>query len=193
MALCIRLGVLSAPMTAKCNCGFYTEIHTERIEHILKCDQSTPLTHTYRHNLVRDAMIQMARNYGITTTKEPSCFSYTSGKKQRPDILFHTQPFPLVTDVTLVASHVSLELTEKDKISTHNEACSKSHSIFKPLAMHTHGTMGKQGTSLIRDLSKYVLPCQQKQFSRSMRHTIAVAAAKGRAESVQAAIDRLWW
>ena len=193
MALCIRLGILPHPSAGeKCNCGFHSTVPTERIEHILRCDQSTPLSHTYRHNLVRDAVIDFTRSYGITTTKEPTCFTYSSGKRQRPDILFHTQPYPLVTDVTLVASNVSLEHAEKDKIATHSEACSKQHTIFKPLAMHTRGTMGKQVSSLIRDLSKFVLPCQQRSFTHSLRHAISVAAAKGRADAVHAVIDRDW-
>jgi hypothetical protein len=138
-------------------------------------------------------MVATAREFGITTTKEPTCFTYATGKKHRPDALFHTQPMPLATDVTLIASDGDLSTAEKLKSDHHRDACSKQHTIFKPMAMHTRGTIGTQGENLIRDLAKFVLPCQQKDFVRSMHHTIATAAAKGRADSLAAAVDRMMW
>ena len=197
MAISIRLNILPKRIKlegSKCNCGFIYDSETEKtIEHILRCDMSTPITHTVRHNMVRDALIDCMRGYGITVTKEPTCFTYKDGKAQRPDILCHSQPFGVVTDVTLVATDADLAKHEQQKKDTHAEACSKMQCIFIPFAMHTRGTLGTKAEDYIRTICKTVQHSQQSAMHRDMHHVTSTAAAKGRAMAILAAADRVRW
>ena len=104
----------------------------------------SPVTHTTRHNMVRDAIVQTIRQYGITTSSEPRCFTYQNDAHQRPDIMAHTKPQHVVTDVTLIHEHIDITLAEKNKHKTHSEACAKQGCIFIPFAMYTRGTLGQQ-------------------------------------------------
>ena len=198
MALAIRLNILPARIKfsgTKCNCGtVYTTDDEKTIEHILRCDMSTPVTHTVRHNFVRDAIVDCMRGYGITTTKEPTCFTYKDGKAKRPDILCHSQPYGVVTDVTLVATDADLNAHEQLKKDTHSEACSKMQCIFIPFAMHTRGTLGTKAEEYIRTICKTVQHSQQTSMNRELHHVTSTAAAKGRAMAILAAADRVrWW
>jgi hypothetical protein len=198
MAIAIRLGVLphyarSALLHTKCNCGTTYTDEQLTIDHILKCDQSTHTTHTVRHDTVKDSIIQVMRNYGITTTREPRCFVYEDGVRHRPDILFHTRPCGIATDLTLVAPERILSECEKQKNDIHAKVCAKHNTIFIPLAMHTLGTLGTKAEYLIQQLSKAVIPALQFTCARNLKHSIAIAAARGRADAIINAADRRVW
>lgn len=193
-ALAIRLGVLPSHLKLigkKCNCGYaHNNMESDSIEHVLKCDMSTPHTHTTRHNGVRDAIVEISRAYGISATKEPSYFNYDNGKKCRPDILFHTQPFGLVTDVTMVATTEDLSTHETKKKKSHAAATSKHNCTFIPFAMYTRGTIGTAAEELIRTLAKAVIPTLAQSFIRELQHHVSIAAARGRANALTAAVLR---
>ena len=150
---------------------------------------ATPITHSVRHNLVRDAIVACARSFGLSATPEPRYFTYDNGK-MRPDITVHTQPFSTTTDLTLVDETVSLEEAEKHKTAIHKDACAKQSSIFIPFAMHTRGTTGPQAEKFMRTIAKALMPSLQQQFIRELRHSVAIAAAKGRSNAIIAAADR---
>jgi hypothetical protein len=196
-ALAIRLNILPAhiPLCGKkCSCGtIYTPDPQETINHILKCDMASPKTHTYRHNLVRDAIVRVSRSFGITTTSEPTCFVYEHGRRCRPDIMCHTHPMNIVTDVTLIDQESDLTAAENEKKEKHSSACGKQNSLFISFAMYTRGTLGIQAEAFIRTLSRYVQPFQQRTFARTLSHAVETAAAKGRADTLMAAADRLMW
>lgn len=196
-ALSIRLNTLT-PRTqvanSKCNCGHVYSTQDEiTIEHILKCDMATAFTHTHRHNLVRDAIVDVARAYGITVTKEPQAFAYSTDKQIRPDILCHTAPMCLVTDITLIHSQADLQSAEKLKTEKHSSACAKLNCVFIPFAMHTRGTLGPRAEDFIRQMAKVVIPSSSQSFIREVRHAVSVAAAAGRANSILSAVDRAMW
>ena len=151
---------------------------------------STSYTHTLGHNLVRDTIATIVRTYGIAVTSEPRCFNYTDGVKHRPDLLFHTQPFALATDVTMVHTDVDLATAEQDKRNTHSKACEAANTIFTPFAMYTRGTLGNAAEQLIRQLSKAIEPSLQKSFRQDIIHAVSVAAARGRASALLSAVDR---
>lgn len=196
-ALAIRLNVLPRHnwlINYKCNCGYaYTADDRDSIDHVLLCDRSTPFGHTHRHNLVRDAIISTARYYGVTTSKEPTCFSYNSGHNQRPDALFHTEPLPIATDVSLVSGFPAGEeiaAAEEKKIKTHKTATTAGGAQFTPFVMATRGTLGPKASSFITSLTKAVQPFLKKSFERRLRHAVANAAAKGRSDALNAAAAR---
>jgi hypothetical protein len=170
-ALAIRLNVLPKHIRltgSKCNCGFhYDDDATRTIEHVLKCDMATPITHTVRHNMVRDAFIDSCRAYGITTTKEPACFAYQNGQKQRPDALLHTSPNGLTTDFTLIASDASLEDAEKEKTKRHASASAAHQCIFTPFCMHTRGTIGNKQKISFDLFAKVSSPTSRKTSTGS--------------------------
>ena len=84
-----------------CACGHLVATDSNAIDHALKCDRFTHITHGMRHNILRDAFCTLTRTYGITTTVEPRCFLYNSGRDERPDAIFHL-PKTIVTDFTIV-------------------------------------------------------------------------------------------
>ena len=193
LSLMVRLNKLTIDekIYGKCNCGVAFEgDDAQTIEHILRCDMSTGVTHSTRHNLVRDAIISTARQYGLTMTKEPSIFAYANGKKQRPDIMAHTMPMNIVTDVTLVHYEEDMQHIEKKKTKIHSDAVNKGHGIFIPFVMHTRGTLGTKAENYIRSLAKAVQPCYQVAFARDVKHAISVAAAKGRAHALSSTMSK---
>jgi hypothetical protein len=195
-AMAIRIGQIPPHLSLrhhKCNCGFIFGEDYEAIDHCLRCDMSTSVGHTTRHNMVRDAIIDIARMYGITTTKEPTIFMYENGKRQRPDIMCHTQPMGIVTDVSLISHDYELAETESKKTKTHTEACAARQSSFIPFVMHTRGTLGQCAERYIRSLAKSVIPAHASSFGREMRHAVSSAAAKGRAHALQSAAAKLRW
>jgi len=90
-ALAIRLNVIPRHLQllgSKCNCGYvYPVDDAKSLEHLFSCARSSPVSFTTRHNLIRDTIIRVARNFGITCSKEPTCFTYTSGQHRRPDAI----------------------------------------------------------------------------------------------------------
>lgn len=195
-ALAIRLNILSPSLfraQIKCNCGETIQTSSDMIAHTLKCDQMSPVTHTTRHNMVRDAIVQTIRQYGITTSSEPRCFTYQNDVHQRPDIMAHTKPQHVVTDVTLIHEHIDITLAEKNKHKTHSEACAKQGCIFIPFAMYTRGTLGQQAEKFINTISKAILPSLQRTFKNDLKHAVSVAAAKARAITLLSATDRMMW
>ena len=195
-ALAIRIGTLPSFLRItgnKCNCGYIYSDSDSTTSHVLKCDMATPITHTIRHNRVRDGIATTLRSYGLTTTTEPRCFTYDSGKSQRPDIMVHTQPCATVTDVSLVDEEVNLKAIEEEKIKIHQKAINKQNAIFVPLVMHTRGTIGSKGETFIRTICKAVLPVFQRALHRELHHCIAIEAAKGRADAVMAASQKAKW
>ena len=195
-ALGIRLGVLPPHLQLRgiCGCGHqFTPSDGEDIEHVLRCDQASHRGHTYRHDLVRDSIIHTARGFGLSATKEPRCFTYSDGSRKRPDIIIHTSPVSVVTDVTMVHEDCDLQTEERKKSEKHSEAAAKEHCVFVPFAMFTRGTKGPKATHFIKLISRGIQPHLQREFFKSMAHTIATAAARGRAESIYAAAHRLQW
>lgn len=190
-ALAQRVNLLAPHLSVvgtKCNCGhIYSEHDEATIQHILKCDMATRVTHTTRHNMVRDTIARVARDYGITVTKEPTCFKYDDGRNHRPDILFHTLPFGLCTDVTLIDQDRSMQDAEKIKKDTHTRPCANANCTFMPFAMFTKGTLGPAAMEFIRTLSKAVEPALVNSFRKELAHNVSIAAARGRADALTSA------
>lgn len=197
LALAIRLGIIPSHLkveNSKCNCGYlYGGIDDESIDHILTCDMSSPVTHTTRHNRVRDEIIRTCRSYGITTTTEPTCFTYDDSRHHRPDALFHTDPHGVAIDVSLVSTFPSQEAIlkkEEEKKKIHSSAVKALSCIFFPFVMASRGTIGPEAEKFIRHIAKGLQPHLQHRFKRVLIHAVANAAAKGRADSLAAAAAR---
>ena len=193
-AIAIRINRLPRHMSFtghKCNCGYiYTSDDTNTINHVLKCDSSTSITHSTRHNMVRDTLANTARSFGLSTTIEPTCFTYEDGIKHRPDLLFHTQPYGLATDITLVEQEQDLLHSERVKNDTHAKACSTVNCIFIPFAMYTRGTTGTAAERLLRHILKAIEPSLHAAFMKEAVHAVSVAAARGRANALLSAAER---
>ena len=199
-AMAIRLNVLPRRLqlvNTKCNCGYtYDADDCKTVNHVLTCDMSTKVTHSTRHNYVRDEMIRVARLFGITTTKEPTCFTYNCGRAKRPDALFHTQPCNLATDVSLVSTMPAPEAIskkEKEKDTIHKDAVAQGGAIFVPFVMATRGLLGEKGEQFMRQLAHAVQPAMHRAFIRLLRHAVSVAAARGRADALLTAAQQHRW
>ena len=79
-------------------------------------------------------------SFGIWTTVEPRGFSYASGLRQRPDIIFHT-PKPITTDVTVVNTSGDVGLAAADaaklKIAIHAPRADHCANIQLPHRLQT--------------------------------------------------------
>lgn len=188
-AYCIRLGLLPPHLRLhpiRCDCGEAVTNDWEQIEHTLMCDRFTSVTHTRRHNMVRDEMCRVAASFGIVSTKEPTCYRYVEGRK-RPDILFATFT-PHVTDVTIVKpigdAGNAARIADDVKRQTHRDAVQQNQHVFIPAACETYGLMGKGMTQLISVLSKDLPISSQFMFGRTMTNAVAVALARSRAAAV---------
>lgn len=202
-ALAIRLNLIPRHLQlfgTKCNCGYvYTIDDAKSLDHLFSCARSSPVSFTTRHNLVRDTIIRVARNFGITCSKEPTCFTYSSGRHRRPDILFHTEPSQIAIDVSLVSNNIESDIVEdiksveKEKQQAHKVAVENSNGRFFPFVMATRGLLGIDATNLIRTLAGAIQPYQQLTFRRRLLHAVAVAAAKGRSDTLAATLRQQMW
>jgi hypothetical protein len=188
-AYCIRLGILPPHLRLypiRCDCGFTVTSDWTQIEHTLMCDRFTSVTHTRRHNMVRDEMCRVAASFGIVSTKEPTCYRYVEGRK-RPDILFATFT-PHVTDITIVKPvgdpGNAARIADDEKRHIHRDAVQQNQHVFVPAACETYGLMGKGMTQLISVLSKDIPISSQFVFRRAMTNAVAVALARSRAAAV---------
>ena len=188
-AYCIRLGILPPHLRiqpVRCDCGFTVNNDREQIEHTLMCDRFTSVTHTRRHNMVRDEMCRVAASFGIVSTKEPTCYRYVEGRK-RPDILFATFT-PHVTDITIVKPEGDpgngARIADDQKRFIHRDAVQQNQHVFVPAACETYGLMGKGITQLISVLSKDLPISSQFVFKRTMTNAVAVALARSRAAAI---------
>ena len=197
-ALAIRLGVMPRKLQihgSKCNCGYlYTTDAHDTFDHIFTCDLATPIGHSTRHNRVRDAIVTTCRLFGITVTKEPTCFTYPDGHARRPDVLLHTQPQSVAIDVSLTSCLPcgdSIKRIEKEKAELHAHAVQATDCIFYPFVMATRGFIGKRALDLIGTAKRALMPYQQRYFVRQLHHAVATAAATGRSDAVVLAVSRL--
>jgi ribonuclease HI len=202
-ALAIRLNLIPRHLQligTKCNCGYlYTANDGLTLDHLFSCARASPVGFTTRHDSIRDTIIRVARNFGITCSKEPACFTYTSGQRRRPDVLFHTEPSPVAIDVSLVSSHLDSSIeddikhVEREKKTAHTTAVEANNARFFPFVLATRGLLGVEAENLIRTLSRAVQPFQQATFSRRLHHAVAVAAAKGRSDTLAATMRARMW
>ena len=199
-ALCLKLNVLpeEVPFPVKCNCGKTVTCDAEFIGHTYTCDRFTPFTHLHRHNEVMyGALVPLAKTYGIHCTAEPSFYTYEEknghSPQNRPDITFHLST-PLATDVTIVCPAHEADIAANEaahaKVKKHRRAVEQLGHTFEPFPLEIQGHMHECCSRVIRALQRELLPLHRRQFYRDITNAVSIALAKGRAESVRAAIAR---
>ena len=151
--------------------------------HTQKCDKMTSVSHTTRHNELRDQVARVAQAFGIATHKEPMCYMhhYDNGH-ERPDILFHTIP-PCAVDIKVTTSVRGLKAAEDEKRKQHTKAVSALKHTFFPMVFTPMGGMGGAVQKVIRALTKAVHPANKKALEFELRRTMACTLAKMRAEA----------
>ena len=199
-ALAARLGVVpkSFKITpAVCDCGTTIANDDAYYGHIFKCDRASRTSHTHRHNLVRDSVARVAREFGITVSKEPTIYPYDGGKRRRPDLLFFVTPTPVATDFTIVSPAEepgsAAAAADDDKIATHQAATAAMQHGFIPFAMESPGLIGKGAHRLIACLAQAIQPGLQQQFHRRMMRATANGLAQGRADTMFSARHKASW
>lgn len=194
-ALAIRLNIEPPHLAItgkRCSCG-----NLLSFDHILACDLSTGLTHSTRHNKIRDSIIDISRRYAITCTPEPNVYSYADGRRHRPDILFHVGSQGVVTDVTIVACKKdpgnAAEEADKRKEHIHATATSTIGHTFIPCAFEAHGHLGNGFFRLLRKLSDFIVPVLRADFTKDLIHAVSSVMAANRADAVHSAVHRHRW
>lgn len=191
-AFCVRLGIVPKHLRlhpVKCPCSTMITCDTAQIDHTLRCDRFTKVTHSTRHNMVRDAMARVAMQYGISTIKEPTIYTYEAGRK-RPDLLFQTS-VPIATDITIVMPDPTpmdaADRADKNKTKTHEDAVKALGHVFIPAAAEAYGLLGKGFTKLINALVRDLPPQYQWGFKCDFERAITTAMARSRATALYGA------
>jgi hypothetical protein len=199
LAMQVRMRALPAYMSIgsvpqRCDCGTLVCNDRQLIEHAVKCDKMACFTYTERHEMVKDALMQVCRDFGIRSTPEPRFYRYPDGRK-RPDITFWTAP-PIVTDITVVTPADGHEpgtaamRAASEKTALHNEAVTRVDHVFIPFAMETFGHRDESCILLITKLSMHLQHEKRWHFAKSMAHAVSSALAKARAIAVSNAAAR---
>ena len=166
-----------------CACGERMNEDIEVSNHVMKCDKSSSISHTTRHNRIRDTFCQVVQRFGYPVSREPTCYKefYTS-THERPDIIFHLPKTNLVTDVKITKVQ-SFTDAEKEKRKIHEAAVKNLHHTFIPAIFSPDGGMSK-GTIKIINVIKQSLPAYMKNyFELEMRRMLACSLAISRAEA----------
>jgi hypothetical protein len=213
-AIHVRCDLYDLPAVWNCNCGKQLRSFEEKIVHMIDCDKATSVTHVHRHNLIRDELVSLARDFGIAAIPEPHNYEDNYGpealeadnevarqamtsvkaRKQRPDVLFFT-PQCVSTDVTIVGvkdnagSHAAA--AAKDKTTKHCDAVGKRGHEFIPFAMEPFGFLEAGCDKLMKALLAEIPDLMKREFPLAFTHRIAVALARGRALTLQALNIRL--
>lgn len=174
-----------------CSCGARILNAGDFIDHCFVCNQYSSQTSQVRHDKVRDNLIALTRRYGITTTKEPQCYVYTSGERNRPDILWSTNP-PLAIDITITNTKgtVGKEAIRKadEKAEKHGDAVHKMGHIFMPLALEIHGFVENRASVIVKLLQKEIPVHLHKSFYLEFYQTLSISLAQGRSNTIMAAL-----
>jgi hypothetical protein len=195
--LCMRLMILPEPLPAAvtCDCHSTTTDPVSFMDHVLKCDRATNFGYKARHDtVINDALVPVAKAYGISCTVEPRCYTYRDGTSKRPDVIFHVTP-KVTTDVTIVfpsndGAGVAASIAAREKTNKHGEAVAAIGHIFIPFAMEITGVMDNSAHDLLKALSRSLRPTMRHAFYTDMHHAIQVAVARGRANALNSAIAK---
>ena len=86
-----------------------------------------------------------------------------------------------------------IKSVEKEKQQAHKVAVENSNGRFFPFVMATRGLLGTDATNLIQTLAGAIQPYQKLTFRRRLLHAVAVAAAKGRSDTLAATLRQQMW
>jgi hypothetical protein len=195
LAMCIRLKTLPRSMDFPrvCSCtrsDKNMETAEQFIDHVLSCKKLSRYTQTTRHNRIRDTLAAVARNFGISTTIEPTFYTYDSSSHKRPDIVFHL-PRAVATDVSVVhpsgPEGESTRAKAKEKTKIHEAAVKALNHDFIPFVLDTYGAQDRCCKELIESLKKYLPVHLKSPFEFHAYQSISCALAKARAATVRAA------
>jgi hypothetical protein len=171
-ALKVRLRISSVSFPYPCACGV----------------TATHVGYSFRHNLVRDAIMRVCNSYGLSVTKEPTFYTYDDAQR-RPDLSIHTVPV-VVTDVTVVncKEDVGIAATEaaKDKTKIHQQSVAAMNHVFIPFACEIWGHMDEGCTKFIETIAKDLPPNVRWRFGFEMRYATSCALARGRSATMTA-------
>jgi hypothetical protein len=162
------------------------------LEHVMGCNAVNKHFYTERHEYVKEAVMNIARSYGISCTPEPTMYVYATGQHNRPDIIFHLPSRShLTTDITVVHSAfsgdpntlgVKAAEAEMEKNAKHKQAVNALGHTFIPFAIETNGHLGQGAIAVMNEIAKYVAFEMRFDFKRDMRNAVSTALARYRAE-----------
>jgi hypothetical protein len=186
VALAMRLNGIPKQLDmlpTTCRCGVPLRNSNEMQDHLTRCEMSA-VSHTYRHELVKQAMAGAARSYGITVTSEPTFYTYSSGNAKRPDLVFHTPIGLYTTDVTIVLKEKRIseaaDKADSEKSAIHATAVTAMGHKFIPAACESHGYMGPNVYALARALARTIPSYLSVWFYSNFMFRVSCALAKGR-------------
>lgn len=189
-ALAIRLGFLPKHLRlypCRCDCGTLIKNDKEQIIHTFACDMFTAVTHTTRHNALRDTVARMCNAHGLTVTKEPTNYTYADGKR-RPDLTVHGN-CSITTDFSIVSPDlqtpgVQIDATEKAKSQIHSSPVQAQQHTFIPAVFEIYGLFGKKSVQFISTISGQLPPSMQFDFKRDLIHEISCSLARSRSAAL---------
>jgi hypothetical protein len=171
------------------NCG---ESLIENPTHSITCKRNTEFTAVHRHQECLDGLVQVARNFGITTQQEPT--HYQCDDRRRQDITFCLGERSVVVDLTVIDPTVKSWATQSlavpgsaatsagdAKENKHAEDVARFSHHFAPLACELFGHMDTRVELTMRRIAAHLPFWQQAHFVRLSLLHLATAIQTGNA------------
>ena len=187
-AVAMRLGVTPDKLKiapAICNCGERLDTDQQVLSHVQKCDKSSGISHTTRHNRLRDTMCETIQRYGITVNREPLAYKglYENGH-ERPDLLIQTLQQAIAVDLKITKVQ-DLAKGEKEKKKIHEKAVKQLKHKFFPALFTPNGGMGQGVIKLMHEIRRSIHSAMRSSFIFDFKRSLACSLATSRAEAWQ--------
>ena len=172
-------------------CGVEYADARNLIDHAFNC-KHTHHNPSRRHTDVKEAIIDVCREFGLAARKEPTMYKYPDANR-RPDITISTGLMTaVVTDVVIcqqlgqVGDHAACEAQTKNDI--HEAAVQAFGHNFIPFAMEVHGHRDASCNKFANAIKQHLRHYLQRDFLLRFRHTVSAALARARARQLVAAL-----
>jgi hypothetical protein len=202
-AIRLRLNLPPHDMpTSYCDIQQCGKILTDTIDvthHHFSCRKLKRKEVTFRHDLIVNTVLRLARDAGYATHREPRVIDDLNASSQpdatlyslhsnRPPVFIdvsvthpcaesyvhaagraHHPPPSIISDATTMHSLPTIKQREMSKINYYAQVTHDHHAVFYPLVMETYGAMGEQFGRLLSILANSAAEYQQHTPQQSNR------------------------
>jgi hypothetical protein len=188
--------------TSYCDIQQCGKILTDTIDvthHHFSCRKLKRKEVTFRHDLIVNTVLRLARDAGYATHREPRVIDDLNASSQpdatlyslhsnRPPVFIdvsvthpcaesyvhaagraHHPPPSIISDATTMHSLPTIKQREMSKINYYAQVTHDHHAVFYPLVMETYGAMGEQFGRLLSILANSAAEYQQHTPQQSNR------------------------
>jgi hypothetical protein len=189
---CIPRFAYDGQRTIRCDCGETCQSAAQIIPHVSRCFRFSDIQESVRHSMVKYALVNTARAYGIGSTVEPNFYVYPDTHiRHRPDTTFYTSDKHIAIDVTVVSpdpnapAGTAARRAAEHKIKDHGRAVALANHLFYPFAVETTGHMDQACFKFFNQLATTVPKRLQRALIQDLRATVSSTIAAYRAQAIR--------